>query len=62
MSGCLAGQVTRVSGAASGIGAVTGRLFAREGAAVVISDNQDEDGQHLAREFTARWSADLLSL
>jgi len=34
----LAGKVAIVSGAASGMGAATARMFAREGAKVVVAD------------------------
>ena len=34
----LAGKVAIISGAASGMGAATARMFAREGAKVVIAD------------------------
>ena len=34
----LAGKVAIVTGAASGMGAATARMFAREGAKVVIAD------------------------
>ena len=34
----LAGKVAIISGAASGMGAATARLFAREGAKVVVAD------------------------
>ena len=34
----LAGKVAIISGAASGMGAATARIFAREGAKVVIAD------------------------
>jgi len=51
MNDRLAGQVAWISGAASGIGAATARLFAAEGASVVIADVHDEDGQPLADEI-----------
>ena len=49
----LEGNVAWISGAASGIGAATARLFASEGAAVVIADIYDEAGQQLADDITA---------
>ena len=45
----LEGKVALVSGAASGIGAETARLFAEHGAAVVVSDVNDEAGEEVAR-------------
>ncbi|MGE3918763.1 MAG: glucose 1-dehydrogenase [Hyphomicrobiaceae bacterium] len=47
----LAGKVAIISGAASGMGAETARLFAREGAKVVIADMLDEAGRSLAAEI-----------
>src|ERR1700735_1039294 len=44
----LAGKVAIISGAASGMGAATARMFAREGANVVIADVLDYEGQQVA--------------
>jgi NAD(P)-dependent dehydrogenase (short-subunit alcohol dehydrogenase family) len=47
----LEGKVAVVTGGASGIGEGTVRLFASEGARVVIADVQDARGQKLAEEL-----------
>src|SRR3978361_2360813 len=44
----LDGKVAIISGAASGMGAATARMFAREGAKVVIADVLDHEGQQVA--------------
>jgi len=49
--GSLQEKVAIVTGAARGIGAEIGRLFASEGAAVVLADRRDEMGEELAREI-----------
>ena len=47
----LEGKVAIISGAASGMGAEEARLFAREGASVVVTDITDDDGEAVAREI-----------
>ncbi len=44
----LGSKVAIITGAASGMGAATARLFAREGAKVVIADMKDADGRAIA--------------
>jgi NAD(P)-dependent dehydrogenase (short-subunit alcohol dehydrogenase family) len=44
----LEGKVALISGAASGMGAATARIFAREGASVMIGDMLDDEGQAVA--------------
>ncbi|MFT6291451.1 MAG: NAD(P)-dependent dehydrogenase (short-subunit alcohol dehydrogenase family) [Ilumatobacter sp.] len=58
MTGRLDGKVAVITGAASGIGAGTARMFVAEGASVVIADLQDAAGQALADELgdAARFS------
>jgi 3alpha(or 20beta)-hydroxysteroid dehydrogenase len=44
----LAGKVAIISGSASGMGAATARMFAREGAKVVIADVLEHEGRQVA--------------
>jgi len=44
----LAGKVAIISGAASGMGAATALMFAREGAKVVIADVLEHEGRQVA--------------
>ena len=44
----LAGKVAIITGAASGMGAATARMFAREGAKVVIADMLEHEGRQVA--------------
>jgi NAD(P)-dependent dehydrogenase (short-subunit alcohol dehydrogenase family) len=50
----LQGRHTVITGAASGIGAETARLFVAEGASVVLADLEIERGQKLAAELGDR--------
>ncbi len=51
--GRLSGKVCIVTGASSGIGAATSRLFAEEGASVVLTDVQEQKGADVARAIGA---------
>jgi len=44
----LAGKVAIITGAASGMGAATARIFAREGAKVVVADLLEHEGRQVA--------------
>ncbi len=50
----LKDKVAIVTGAASGMGAATARIFAREGAFVILTDMDAEGGQKVAREIGNR--------
>ena len=48
----LAGKVALISGGARGMGAVEARLFAREGAKVVLGDVLEREGRQVETEIT----------
>jgi NAD(P)-dependent dehydrogenase (short-subunit alcohol dehydrogenase family) len=48
----LENKVALITGAASGMGASMARIFAREGAKVVLADMLDEEGKKVAAEIT----------
>jgi NAD(P)-dependent dehydrogenase (short-subunit alcohol dehydrogenase family) len=52
--GRLEGRRAVITGAASGIGEATARLFVREGAAVVVADVDDDRGKQVADELGER--------
>ncbi len=52
--GRLGGKVAVITGAASGIGAGTARMFVAEGASVVVADLQDDAGTALVDELGER--------
>jgi NAD(P)-dependent dehydrogenase (short-subunit alcohol dehydrogenase family) len=51
MGSRLSGKTAVITGGASGLGEATVRLFAEEGARVVIADVQDERGEAIAKEL-----------
>ncbi len=51
MAGALDGRAAIVTGGASGLGEATVRLFAQEGARVLVADVQDEPGKALEAEL-----------
>jgi len=55
MGDTLAGKVALITGGARGQGAAEGRLFAAEGATVVLADVIDADGQTMAKELDATY-------
>src|ERR1700677_2414856 len=54
MSARLAGKIAIVSGAAQGMGAATARIFAEQGASVVLMDIKAERGADCAHKIGAQ--------
>ena len=54
MTGRLEGKVAIITGATSGIGEATARVFAREGARLVIAGRAQDKGEALVRELGDR--------
>ena len=48
----LEGKVALITGAASGMGASMARIFAREGAKVVVADVLEEEGRGVVADIT----------
>ena len=53
----LDGKVALITGAASGIGLATARLFGAEGAALILVDSRREAVEHAAQEIAAQGAA-----
>src|SRR4051794_19471206 len=51
----LDGKVALITGGAHGQGAAEGRLFAGEGATVVLADVSDGDGKEVAAEINGQY-------
>jgi NAD(P)-dependent dehydrogenase (short-subunit alcohol dehydrogenase family) len=51
----LASKVVIISGSASGMGAATASMFARQGAKVVVGDVLEHEGREVAKGIGARF-------
>ena len=49
----VAGKIALITGAASGLGAASARLLAREGASVVLTDLNEVAGHAVVRDIEA---------
>lgn len=49
--GRLSGKVAIITGASKGLGEADARLFAKEGAQVILTDVDDDNGERVAREI-----------
>ncbi|HZW59416.1 MAG TPA: glucose 1-dehydrogenase [Woeseiaceae bacterium] len=58
----MSGKVALITGAAQGIGAAIARLFASEGAAVIVTDINAAGAQDVAAEINARHPSRALAL
>ncbi len=58
----LDGRTAIITGAASGIGAATARLFVAEGANVLIADMNEEQGSSIAAELGAKAAFQLVDV
>ena len=56
----LAGKIALITGAAKGLGEADARLFAKEGATVILTDMDVKNGKRVADEIGAE--AEFLSL
>src|SRR5439155_372521 len=54
MAGILDGKITLITGAASGIGRATAKIFAREGARLVLADIMEAGGQETVQMVKGR--------
>ena len=67
LSRSVQGHVVLITGAASGIGRATAKLFAREGAKVAVTDRGEEGVQKVVEEITSQkgtakgWELDVTS-